>query len=89
MSNCESCTPSHLLSNQDTSIDHFRVEVSSDAIASLECYLSSSAYPDSRARVPFHVNTTASSAWLDLDYSSSLFSLNHDLFVFFALRVNP
>ena len=53
MSNCESCTPSRLFSNQDTSIDHFRVEVSSDAIASLECYLSSSAYPDSRARVPF------------------------------------
>ena len=47
--------------------------------ASLECYLSSSAYPGSRVRQPLRLNGTSAS--LVLDHASSLLSINHDLFV--------
>ena len=65
--------------NDDSVIDNFQLTIASSDIASLECYLSSSAYPSSRVRRPLRLNGTSAS--LVLDHASSLLSINHDLFV--------
>ena len=79
LSNYESRSDPSSSLNDDSVIDNFQLTVESSAIASLECYLSSSAYPSSRVRQPLRLNGT--SATLVLDHASSLLSINHDLFV--------
>lgn len=64
-------------------IDMFEISLKASS-PSLKAYLSSSAYPMNRNRHEFLFNTTTQESIIQVDFTSPLYSINHDIYVSFV-----
>lgn len=62
-------------------IDMFEITLKSSS-PSLKAYLSPSAYPMNRNRHELKLNTTTQESIIQVDFTSPLYSINHDIYVY-------
>lgn len=81
LSNAELSYSSFNQEEEDKLIDMFEITLKSSS-PSLKAYLSPSAYPMNRNRHELKLNTTTQESIIQVDFTSPLYSINHDIYVY-------